>query len=999
MKNPADGDRIDLGGKIPQFDAFAEFAYKELNAGNLEWIRVADPEALTLDDIQYATSSTIHAYQVKWSNQLKDDPLSYTDLKNLLPELVDGWKKLIKEYAAENKELKVHLLTNRPASMHDSVKNSASIKAGSFKEFLQEVWNKLKLGTTIDPKWKAVSDDFLALTGLVGTDLSNFIKSCELDINFIPYGFGVGKKSNRIKNDDLLKFSRFLKERVIDKSKKVHFTAQDLKDGLEWTSRFETHFNHELVVDSTRYRPITQTTDALDKIIESHKGGYIFLSGGPGTGKSSLLTQWSKAKGKFRVIRYYAYDFSDPGSLYNSSKRGEATSLFFDMVLQLKQQNICRGDTLIQEDPIELRRTFGRQLVELGRIYAETGQETLFIIDGLDHIPREYHGVVTSLLSELPPPDTLPDGITIILGSQTFELEGLQSDVKAAWKKKDRNVEMAPLPKAEVYRYIDDSGLIINVGDEHKHKLFQISQGHPLYLSYLVNRIKETSDLQFLEEEMPIDGDIEKLYWKCWAPIENDTNLVNFLGLVARINGDISLDFIKEWGFDDAITRAFNIRTSYLFRKSQDGWHFFHNSFRQFLIRQSALNPLDDSFDKSRDSQFHQQLSDYYDISKTEPHWNKLRHLYLSGNYDAFIQSATPEIFTEQFLAFRPDEEIQNDIHTGLRIAKERHDPYLTIRYLFALSELESRKRYSTASSFIKEFLKLGENGIARQLIRSNNRIFINTDFALEVCVLLYDLNQQEEAKMLFSLSEPESISATGISVPDLTHDRYIFKTLSRWAKAAAFLMPLDAILEKLDNISYKTPEADGADEQTLDEIRSMMLLRVGKVLLKQNKAEDLEKIIAQFHEGDHNKANLFHAAALNYHNNNNDLTAAAWLKRYSDEISRKEIDEHTRLDLAHLILNITGDIPAVKTMIEGINQPEIIDHNDIYERNGLSNYTIRILLNKLLNVTGQGQTITAAVPTSTDPDEAIFVDFERKLCMIAQLSADAVLGWIFRSK
>lgn len=993
MKSPADGDRIDLGGKIPQFDAFAEFAYRELNAANLEWIRVADPKALTLDDIQYATISAIHAYQVKWSNQEKDDPFSYTDLKNLLPDLVAGWEKLRIEYAAEKKILFVHLLTNRPPSMHDSVKDSTGAKTGSFKEFLQEVWSKLKLGTTIDSKWKAVSEEFLALTGLTGKDLIDFVKSCELDLNFIPYGFGIGKKANRIKNEDLLKFSRFLIERVIDKTKRVHFSAQDLKIGLEWNPRFETHFNHELVVDPARYRPITQTMDELDKIINERKGGYVFLSGGPGTGKSSLLTQWSKAKGKYRVIRYYAYDFSDPASIYNSPKRGEATSLFFDIVFQLKKQNICRGDTLIQEDSIELRKTFSRQLAELGRIYVESGQETLIIIDGLDHIPREYHGVVTSLLSEVPSPDTLPEGVTIILGSQTFELEGLQPDVKVAWKKKDCNVEMTSLPKDEVYRYIDDSDLPIGVDDEYKQKLFEISQGHPLYLSYLVNRIKESSDLQFLKEEIPIDGDIEKLYLKSWAPIENDTNLVNFLGLVARINGDINFDFIKEWGFDDAVTKAFNTRTLFLFRKGHDGWHFFHNSFRQFLIRQSSLNPLDTTYDKERDNRFHLQLAGYYNVSKTEPQWNKLRHLYMAGNYDDFIQSATPEIFAEQFLAFRPDEEIQIDIHTGLRIAKERHDPYLTIRYLFALSELESRKRYTTASSFIKQFLLLGENGIARQLIRNNNRIFINTDFALEVCVLLYDLKQQEEAKMLFSLAEPESISASGVSIPVITNDRYIFKTLSRWATAAALLMPLDAVLKKVNNISYKVPGEDDADQQTLDDIRSVMLLKIGKALLKMEKAQELEKIIVLFKEGDHNKANLFHTAALGYHKSNNDIRATAWLKRYIDEISDQELDEQTRLDLAHLILNITGDIPAVKTMIEGIKQPKIIDDKDIHERNGLSNYTTRILLNKLLNVTGQGQTITVAVPAGTGTDEAIFVDFERKLCMMAQLSADAVLG------
>ena len=755
MKSPADGDRIDLGGKIPQFDAFAEFVYRELNAGKLEWIRVADPKALTLDDIQYATKSAIHAYQVKWSNLENEEPFSYTDLKNLLPELVKGWKKLKAEYISENKLLFIHLLTNRPTSMHDNVKEKSGKKAGNFKEFIQEVWINLKIGNSINPKWKIISEEFLVMIGLNGAELNEFIKSCELDFNFTPSGFKIGKKDNRIKNEDLLKFSRLLNEMVIDKTKVVQFNVKDLLDRLEWNSRFETHFNHELLVDATRYRPITQTTDVLDKLIEARKSGYIFLSGGPGTGKSTLLTQWSRSKIKYRVIKYYAYDFSDPSSIFNNPDRGEAISLFFDMVLQLKEQGICRGDTIIKDDSIELKKTFNRQLLELGKIFAESGEQTLFIIDGLDHIPREYNGVVKSLLTELPPPNTLPEGVTIILGSQTFELESLQFDVKIAWENKESNVEIASLPKIDVYKYIDDSDLPIVLDDSHKQKLFEISQGHPLYLSYLINRIKETGDFQFLKEEMQIDGDIEKLYKKCWFPIEKDTDLVNFLGLVSRINGDINLEFIKEWGFDDSTNRAFNKKTLFLFRKGYDGYHFFHNSFRQFLIGQSSLNPLDKSYDKNREKQYHLKLAGYYGVSKTEPHWNKLRHLYMAADYANFIQNATPQIFTKQFLAFRPDEEILNDIHIGFRIAKKLLDPYLMIRFLFAWSELESRKRYSTASTFIKQFIQLGEIGIAKQLIRKNNRLLINTDFALEVCVLLYDTNQNEEAKMLFSLAEP----------------------------------------------------------------------------------------------------------------------------------------------------------------------------------------------------------------------------------------------------
>ena len=102
-KASAQGDKIDLGGKLPQFDAFAWFAYRELAQNNLKWVRIADPQALKVDDIQYATFTHIHAYQVKWSNKEQPEPFSYVDLLNLIKSLSDGWKALTITHASENK--------------------------------------------------------------------------------------------------------------------------------------------------------------------------------------------------------------------------------------------------------------------------------------------------------------------------------------------------------------------------------------------------------------------------------------------------------------------------------------------------------------------------------------------------------------------------------------------------------------------------------------------------------------------------------------------------------------------------------------------------------------------------------------------------------------------------------------------------------------------------------------------------------------------------------
>ena len=87
------GERAAMGGYTHQYDEFARRVYDCILDGSLESIRVADAEENVgkLDDICYVTGTEVHGYQVKWSNI--DNTFKYKDFKELLPEIVDGWRK------------------------------------------------------------------------------------------------------------------------------------------------------------------------------------------------------------------------------------------------------------------------------------------------------------------------------------------------------------------------------------------------------------------------------------------------------------------------------------------------------------------------------------------------------------------------------------------------------------------------------------------------------------------------------------------------------------------------------------------------------------------------------------------------------------------------------------------------------------------------------------------------------------------------------------------
>jgi len=63
---PAEGERSAVRGYSAQYRVAAELIYAAVLDGDLEWIRVADPDAGRVDDIQVGRTGRVDAYQIKW---------------------------------------------------------------------------------------------------------------------------------------------------------------------------------------------------------------------------------------------------------------------------------------------------------------------------------------------------------------------------------------------------------------------------------------------------------------------------------------------------------------------------------------------------------------------------------------------------------------------------------------------------------------------------------------------------------------------------------------------------------------------------------------------------------------------------------------------------------------------------------------------------------------------------------------------------------------------
>jgi hypothetical protein len=111
----------------------------------LQWIRVADPEAGRVDDLQICIPNRVDAYQIKWSEY--GGSLTFNDLvvgedneSSLIAQLAQGWTRL-KEI--HQQRAVVHLITNQ----HPSNSPRATIpfirpapRPTHFAAFLAQAW-------------------------------------------------------------------------------------------------------------------------------------------------------------------------------------------------------------------------------------------------------------------------------------------------------------------------------------------------------------------------------------------------------------------------------------------------------------------------------------------------------------------------------------------------------------------------------------------------------------------------------------------------------------------------------------------------------------------------------------------------------------------------------------------------------------------------------------------------------------------------------------------
>lgn len=1007
------GERNAVTGYYPQYRLSAALVIRALREGTLRWIGVADPKAGRVDDFQIATEHRVDAFQFKWSRFggaiTLNDLLRRSDGNPcLIAQLADGWKRLQATHPALR--VVVHLVTNQHPSTSDH-----QLPAGDppptprhFAAFLEQVWkpvaDELLPHESIPREWHTTWRVLSSASGLSDEEFRSFVTDCKLEFGkSLPSAAGLSVREAEAYERDLSQVAQSLFATVFDPRTLIHLDANSLLARLGWSARLEYRNAHRFPVNDALYQPIEDSREALEKAVSELSGGYVAVLGSPGSGKSTFLTQTLRYT-PYRVVRYYAFvPESQSGPV-----RGEASNFLHDVVRALEDAGFRSGAGVASADDLQLRERFHEQIRLLHEEWLSSGRKTIILVDGLDHISREQRPI-RSLLRELPPPDNVPDGVFIVLGSQTDQLDDIPTSVQFSIQSHERRIEMGRLSRDSIRRVIDKAGLAQRLSEEQREEVCQLSSGHPLALVYLLRRLDEAradEEVQLaLNESAPYTGSIEELYYSYWRQIDEDDEVAVLLGLVARIRGAVRLDWVETW-VSEPVLRRFTRRFRHLFRTEDQRWFFFHNSFRLFVAERTARSTTGE-FDPTKDRRLHYELALRCHQSQMKSvRWEKLFYLSRAGADSEIIQEASIAFFRQQLFEYRSAEAIRADVALAIRAAARTDDLAAVVRMLFADAEFAQRESRLEELPIARRLIALGQLESALEYLRHGERLRAKPAEALRCARELLRAGADRDARHVFDLAEPVDLLSGSKEMPRYgagdEHDQ-----VRAWADVACFFRPTGSVIASIKRL-HTEPERSGqwaegemtgiqaslSDRGNSDsvEMQCELIYRVASSLLNEQRGDDLDEIGEELRGLGQEGAGWWLALkircwrALNAQGDR--ASARNTFHETLDELRDAPLTHDDMLVLAEAALRLDSNEAWAHTLFAKVTPPEVLSA----ARPEITSHTLDNLLRyaRLLYSLGETRTPVELIPLPEDVGRYGLVYFQRAVFEVAAIWAGA---------
>lgn len=735
---PAEGERRAMRGYTRQYSSAAAAIYHGLQRGDLRWVGLADRCAGIADDVVLGYDTEAVGHQFKSSR----DPDAFrigtllTGANGLLPGLVLAWQEL--KASCPGLRIRLRVVVSDTPSDTDRFGDAN----GTTRQFVAD-WQahpERTLAHWRTTPWTGFIDELRLASGLSGDEFECFFQHLELVHGDQP-DFAARYGITDATQAQVDRIAERLPKLVSLVPEQYRWTRAEFLRAMGWRDSDLRH-RHQFPVGAAVQRNL-ETEARLQRVVRSNTSGYSSLVGPPGSGKSTLLQIALEAEPQLVVVRYLAFV---PDGVQGIG-RGESADFHEDLIVGLRNTGLL-GLRFRRESTQDRREELETLLRQAGERYRADGLRTLIIVDGLDHVPREERPE-RSFLAELPLPLSVPDGVLFVLGTQRVDLSDIPPSVQEQARSPDRSVEMAPLSPPAVAAMADAAGLPPSISRTRIHEL---TQGHPLAAHYLLQALAagdEDTRERILREGFEYIGDIDALYRAALRGLDQDTEVLDILGLIARSEAPLDLSQLESTYPAAAIERAFG-RVRHLLRRSGEGWSIFHNSFRLFLMRlERTRYGVPDA--KYSERLYRQLVRIAEQAGPTSPQrFLVARYLMRADAHDEVLALATPEMFRAQYLAGRAPSAIRDDIRLAFHSLKVIVDPTAAFKLILASDEMARRSdAFDEPDDSLRALIALGELEAAEDFLEE-----VGGDGYLVVDAWLAQGNL-DRARHLFERIEP----------------------------------------------------------------------------------------------------------------------------------------------------------------------------------------------------------------------------------------------------
>lgn len=324
-----------------------------------------------------------------------------------------------------------------------------------------------------------------------------------------------------------------------------------------------------------------QVVARLDCIIKNHSN-WILLKGNPGTGKTTNVASYTPDEGCLILGKYFTKipNDSKPKSLRISRENflnWIEESISIELTGELPPKNA---------EPIDKRiESLSDDFENLGEYLERENKLGLFFIDGLDEVAnlKEFLEII---------PDTLSENLRFVLSCTSKNI--LPINIRN-FINEDQTIVVAPL-EIDLCEFYCENKFQGKVDFENIQKIASKSEGHPLYLNYLINYVlsseisQDEEELRGWIEKIPsISGDIENYYNVIWEGIYKDSNKLWICLILSQLRQAVEEEDFVNILPKDIKRHYYSVipKISHLIKN--DRLEIYHNSFKDYILKKLPL--------------------------------------------------------------------------------------------------------------------------------------------------------------------------------------------------------------------------------------------------------------------------------------------------------------------------------------------------------------------------------------------------------------------------